>query len=305
MEKPTCWTGLVWARTNRYRPIAEHSSRSIPEVRVVKWRCPQCGKPHERNDPPCDNCGHHRFERAVVPQAVADDEREQFVWACTACGRHHQRNNPPCSRCGNGTFEKRPLEYDDFEPDETSSYLELAGRFEVGAALVLVLLFAVGVLGFVGVIDIPGLTPQGPPSVADVPGSNDTVAGLSLSDVETSVVDAIDARRTERLDRDSGLDSMATYANQRLVKNEYTDEDRELSREQLGRFDTGCTGSLAVSQASTRSVGTNTTVEPIVTTALAQFLGVETPPTDESIDAIGIDAHAGPDGRVYVLIAYC
>ena len=66
----------------------------------------------------------------------------------------------------------------------------VAGWTVVGG---LVLLLAVGALGFTGVIDIPGLTPQGPPSVADVPGSNDTVAGLAMEDIETSVVEAMAA----------------------------------------------------------------------------------------------------------------
>lgn len=72
----------------------------------MKWRCDWCGKPHERNDPPCDNCGHHSFERAVVP-SVPDDGGGPIEWVCTECGRSHPRHSPPCSRCGHTTLEKR------------------------------------------------------------------------------------------------------------------------------------------------------------------------------------------------------
>ncbi|MEF8830385.1 MAG: hypothetical protein V5A23_02475, partial [Halobacteriales archaeon] len=64
----------------------------------MKYRCEWCGKPHERNDPPCDNCGHHSFERAVVPKAP-EEAPEEYVWVCPECGRVHPRNSPPCSRC--------------------------------------------------------------------------------------------------------------------------------------------------------------------------------------------------------------
>ena len=269
----------------------------------MKWRCPQCGKPHEKNDPPCDNCGHHKFERAVVPTASADADHEQFVWACTECGRHHQRNNPPCSRCGNAAFEKQPLEYDDFVPDETPSYFELAGRLEVGAALVVVALVAVGVLGYLGVINVPGLTPQGPPTVEDVPGDADTVGNLSLVEVETTVFAELNVDRTPRIERSGGFDSMATYINQRLVKNAYTDEDRDISREQIRRFDLQCSGQVRAQQAQTATaVAEDAEPETIVRELLPQFSFTE---PAESIERVGIDAHAGPDDRVFVTVAYC
>lgn len=74
----------------------------------MRWRCEWCGKPHEENDPPCDNCGHGKFEEAVVQQAGAgDDQDSMLVWVCTECGREHTKNSPPCSRCNNATFERR------------------------------------------------------------------------------------------------------------------------------------------------------------------------------------------------------
>ncbi len=272
----------------------------------MKWRCPQCGKPHEKNDPPCDNCGHHKFERAVVPQAAAETDHEQFVWACSECGRHHQRNNPPCSRCGAASFEKKPLDYDDFEPDDTSSYLELAGRLEVGAAIVLVALVTVGVLGVTGVIDIPGLTPQGPPTISDVPGDADEVDGIALSAVESELVGELDAQRTDPLRRESGLDSMATYLNRDFVKVTYTDADSAVDREDLRRFDTGCDGDILFSRAvTTRPVDTDQTADSVAGSLLPDLQSTTRTPTDSSITRIGVDAHAGKDGRVFVWIAYC
>ncbi|QSG09734.1 hypothetical protein [Halapricum desulfuricans] len=267
----------------------------------MKWRCPQCGKPHERNDPPCDNCGHHRFERAVVPQATAEDDREQFVWACADCGRHHQRNNPPCSRCGGTTFEKKPLAYDDFETGDTPGYFELAGRVEAAAALVVVALVAVGALGFLGVIDIPGLTPQGPPSVEAVPGNETAVGDLSMAEVETSVFAELNVDRTPRLERSGDLDSMATYVNQRLVKNAYTDDDREITRNQLRRFDVRCSGTISVEQEWTMTAVADGTDAETTARRLLEQLG----PTPDSVERVGIDAHAGPDDRVFVTVAYC
>lgn len=269
----------------------------------MKWRCPQCGKPHEHNDPPCDNCGHHRFERAVVPQATADEEREQFVWACVDCGRHHQRNNPPCSRCGGTTFEKQPLDYDGFETGENPGYADLAGRFEAGAALVVIAIVTVGVLGYLGVVDVPGLTPQGPPSVEDVPGNETAVGDLSLADVEAAVLTELNDGRESPLDRTDGLDSMATYVNQRLVKNDYTDENEEITGDQIRQFDSQCSGSVTIQQAATpMAVADDTEPETVARELLAQFAMSN---QSDSIQSVGIDAHTGPDGRVFVTVAFC
>ena len=209
----------------------------------MKWRCPQCGKPHAKNDPPCDNCGHHKFEQAVVPTASADEDHEQFVWACTECGRHHQRNNPPCSRCGNAKFEKKPLDYDEFDPGSTASYFDLVGRLEVGAAIVIVALVTVGVLGYLGVVNVPGLTPQEPPTVENVPGDADVVGDLSLADVEQQVMADLEEGGVESVERTGTLDDLATYLNRGTVKSTYTDAEVDL-RSNLQEFDVRCSGRL-------------------------------------------------------------
>ena len=275
----------------------------------MKWRCPQCGKPHEKNDPPCDNCGHHKFERAVVPTASADEDHEQFVWACTECGRHHQRNNPPCSRCGNAKFEKEPLDYDEFDPGSTASYFDLVGRLEVSAALVIVALVTVGVLGFLGVINVPGLTPQGPPTVENVPGNETAVGDGSLADVETSVFGELNVDRTPRIGRAGGLDAIATYVNQRTVKSAYTDTDGRISDDQLRQFDVSCSGRLGYLPLQTREpVNDGDTADAVAREFTPTLESIRTAETGEQtyrLENVGIDAHAGPDGRVFVTVAFC
>lgn len=81
----------------------------------MEWRCEWCGKPHEADDPPCDNCGHGSFERAVAPVAP-EGEGGPTVWVCTECGRDHPRNTPPCSRCGAMTLEQDEQTYEEGDP---------------------------------------------------------------------------------------------------------------------------------------------------------------------------------------------
>jgi hypothetical protein len=75
----------------------------------MEWRCEWCGKPHDENDPPCDNCGHGSFEQAVVRRtdlSEGSEEASTVVWVCTECGREHTKHSPPCSRCNNATLER-------------------------------------------------------------------------------------------------------------------------------------------------------------------------------------------------------
>lgn len=273
----------------------------------MKWRCPQCGKPHERNDPPCDNCGHHKFERAVVPVSTAEEGHEQFIWVCTECGRQHQRNNPPCSRCGNATFEKQPFNYDDFDTGSTPSYFDLIGRLEIGGALVLLGLIAVGVLGFAGIINIPGITPQGPPTVQDVPGNADTIGSVPLADVESELLADLDAGRDTPFERTDGLDAVATYVAQRYVKSQAAGENLTLSREVLSRFDTQCSGLPTLSLSATMPPsGSEVTAGDLAETVRLFPIGQSgEPPGSATATRIGIDAHASPDGALIVATAHC
>jgi hypothetical protein len=96
----------------------------------MEWRCEWCGKPHEENDPPCDNCGHGSFERAVVRQtdlSEGGDPDTMTVWVCTACGREHPKHSPPCSRCNNATLEREEKRVDE------SNLTERPGSADTGA----------------------------------------------------------------------------------------------------------------------------------------------------------------------------
>lgn len=103
----------------------------------MKYRCEWCGKPHERNDPPCDNCGHHSFERAVVPKSP-EETPEEYVWVCPECGRVHPRNSPPCSRCGHMQLEKRSQDY--LDPGEVGggTWQDAVEWWQVGLVLAVV-----------------------------------------------------------------------------------------------------------------------------------------------------------------------
>ena len=105
----------------------------------MKWRCGWCGKPQERNDPPCDNCGHHAFEKAVVPLAP-ESGTGPTVWVCESCGRSHPRNRPPCSRCGHTKLKKEvQSREDDFDTEpETEPWTDPesgGGDSETGAEI--------------------------------------------------------------------------------------------------------------------------------------------------------------------------
>lgn len=93
----------------------------------MEWRCEWCGKPQEENDPPCDNCGHGKFEKAVVREKSLDsDVNSTVVWVCTACGREHTKNSPPCSRCNNAKLERQRKEI----TDENLTTLPGEGRLD-------------------------------------------------------------------------------------------------------------------------------------------------------------------------------
>ncbi|WP_158854776.1 hypothetical protein [Halorhabdus sp. CUG00001] len=273
----------------------------------MKWRCPQCGKPHERNDPPCDNCGHHNFERAVVPEAPNSD-RESFVWVCAECGRQHQRNNPPCARCGHGIFEKQPLEAEEIDLS-TRGYLDLIGRVELAAIGVLIGLLAVGALAITGVVTVPGLTPQGPPTVENVPGNATAADGLSLGDVETAYLAGLNDRRgaagSTPLERAATLDAVATYYNQHRVKSVYGDGTLPARDELEANFAVQC-------RASIYSLGP---VQPNWTSVDSPAALGETLATDRLVDEAGtvqrtasrtgIDMHRAPDGTLFVTQVIC
>jgi len=190
----------------------------------MEWRCEWCGKPHEENDPPCDNCGHGQFEKAVVPRTdLAEGEggpEATLVWVCTECGREHPKHAPPCSRCGNATLEKQRQRVDESELSAPGYVDLLTPQYAalIGIAAVFAVVLALGVTG---VVDLPGMGTD-VPDVEDVPGNATAVDGIPLAAIEDAYVDELndqrEARGVERLERAEGLDEVATFFNQRQVK---------------------------------------------------------------------------------------
>lgn len=337
----------------------------------MKWRCDWCGKPHERNDPPCDNCGHHSFEKAVVPTvsdggsdgpiewicaacgrshprnsppcsrcghttlekregpnaqggvdplAEADDARgdgpggdEMTVWVCTACDREHPRHNPPCSRCGNMDLERRVESFEDLEPAgggwldalDLQHALGFAGAF---LFLGLILASTLGVLN---------LGIGGPLPVEDVPGEGDTVAGLSLGDVERAYVAELNERRAaageSTLERSDRLDEIAAYNNKRYVKATHgegsmpSEDDLEDATEDVEE----CTYTIhyvnyrvGFADRPEDSVGEFAT-ESALAAALLDEYATRYGFLDETNGFVGVDVHVGPDGQVFVTQVVC
>lgn len=283
----------------------------------MEWRCEWCGKPHETNDPPCDNCGHGRFEEAVVQMGPAETgDSTRPVWTCAACGRDHEKHSPPCSRCGNATLEKRERDYSDVEPTDSTGWLDvLDRRYTAGFAVVGVLALVLG-LGIVGVVDLPAVGSVGPPSPPDVPGASRSIDGVSLTDAERAVVETVnDDREAEglgTLDRQETLTAMATYYNTRRVEHDYEDADAPTLSE-LEPFEPNCRNSIAVLPYSRLYVA-DLLDESTDATALGRTLArgdgsadslSERLAADEQRSGIGVDIHAAPEREIFVTVVAC
>lgn len=290
----------------------------------MKWRCEYCGKPHERNDPPCGNCGHSEFEKAVVPmapEAEDEDASRTYAWICTECGNDHPKHTPPCDRCGNAKLERRELSYDEDEiveemlegsssqaPTADVGYLEV-----IDAKLVLLFLGVAAVvaylaLGFFGVVQIPGISPTPP-----VPGNATTADGLLFTDVESAYVGALNTRRSEdgfgNLTADENLASAATYINQQVVRAQYGDEERPRvdQSEVSNRLGDDCADGYAPATYSydpdraDEASSAERELAQRLTTSYARTSSFE----NGSEGLVGIDLHAGPDGVLYVTQIVC
>jgi hypothetical protein len=278
----------------------------------AKFRCAWCGKPQTRNDPPCDNCGHHKFERAVVPAAPdpGEDYQREPVWVCPECGRTHQKNSPPCRRCGNATLERHvPTDEDYAEELAGTSYLDiLEPRYVAGFAVAFVGLAAL-VLAAAGVITLPGMG-GGDLTVTDVPGSGEEIDGVALADVETAYLDAIDERRTdagreafERVDR---LDAVSRFATQRRVKAVYGDGQPASGDRIVDATGDACGTdevTLRLYRAEVDSGGQS--AEDIAAALVGQVTARDSTPVGADGTLTGVDVHAGPDGRVFLTQLVC
>jgi DNA-directed RNA polymerase subunit RPC12/RpoP len=277
----------------------------------MEWRCEWCGKPQEEDDPPCDNCGHASFERAVVPRTdltEGEGPDETIVWVCTECGRTHTKHSPPCSRCGNRKLVREAQGVDESELT-APGYLDLLTPKYVAGLVVVLGLAAVFVLGVTGIVYVPGLS-SGLPPISDVPGDAATSGDRSLAAVEDAYLDALNDRRSEAgfgtLSRNADIDDVAEFANQRVVKADYGD----------GQPPEQGTINDALSGTCDRARGTLVTLEP--------ENGVDAADSDEALAAalvdrriadgefvtadrglVGLDVHVAPDGTTYLTQFVC
>jgi len=268
----------------------------------MEWRCEWCGKPHEENDPPCDNCGHGSFEQAVVRQGPDESGPETTtVWVCTECGRTHTKHSPPCSRCGNHELVMEEQRVGDGELDVPSYFDLLTPRYALGLLLVLGLA-TVFLLGVTGIVDVPGFGTS-VPEVEDVPGSATTAGNASLEDVEESYVSALNDRRSEEgaesVSRTDDLDEVATYVTRQNVKADHGDANLPSADRVNSLLDERCDGEVTI-QLLMRSSGENTTAAD-----LGVGFAAESPLGPDAATDVGVATHTAPDGTVYLTVVVC
>lgn len=290
----------------------------------MEWRCAWCGKPHEENDPPCDNCGHGEYEKAVVPMAPEgeDDGETITAWVCTECGHEHPKHTPPCDRCGGADLERREMDYDEDEivaemldegragPSADVGYLDVLDAKLVLGFVGVAALIAVLALGYLGYVDVPGIGPD------PAPGYADSVDGIALDDVEAAYVAELNDRRAANgyanLTADERVGSAATYYNKQRVRRAYADGERADGRELSQRLGNACTADevdpLIYNVSS--ELGQDGGGEFDSAADLARVL-VETSHAGEESYAnasgglVGVDVHVAPDGTVFVTQFAC
>jgi len=273
----------------------------------MEWRCEWCGKPHEEDDPPCDNCGHGSFERAVVRRTdlSTDGPEATRMWVCTACGREHTKHSPPCSRCGAADLELREVSVDD---DELASrgYRDLLSPFYLVALVVAVLLAVLLFLGLTGAVDVPGFGGGDIPAVSDVPGNATHADGVSLAAVEAAYLDAqrerLDAETRATLDRDGTLDDLARYVNQRQVKQLLADGDPPDSELVFETVERTCEGDQFGTLPLTIDPGEARTASALGAAFADAYAGADATVSGERT---GVDVHRLPDGRLVLWQLYC
>ncbi|WP_049923282.1 hypothetical protein [Halopiger djelfimassiliensis] len=276
----------------------------------MKWRCTWCGKPHAENDPPCDNCGHNAFERAIVREGEREgsdstatqtvDTGTTYVWTCPNCGRDHVRNNPPCSRCGNPDLEKTEQRYDDVDRElDRPGWLEVAKPYAPFLA-VIALVAALFITGIVPPSVLPGI---GAPTPPEAPGNGSERAGIDLEATEQIVHERLEDSRQEPRSYDPGLAAYAEYRNRAYVAKEYDDASPDAVAP--GDFDTPCGGPVRGGLVPTGVPIDEFEDEDDLADAVAAILEPSDGGTAPEYTAEGLDLHVAPDDTVVGYYATC
>ncbi|RKD97103.1 hypothetical protein [Halopiger aswanensis] len=295
----------------------------------MKWRCTWCGKPHAENDPPCDECGHNVFEKAVVRAdedssnanggagtSGAPDELDgatpgtvdtgtQYVWRCPNCGRDHVRNNPPCSRCGNPDLEQTEQTYDEIDRElETPSWLELAKPY----APILVVIGLVVALFATGIVPPSVLPGIGPPSPPDAPGNGSQAGGIDLDRTAELVHEELETDRGAADSRtyDADLAAFAEYWNRALIASDYGDANPEPADPDAFGVDCAAEDVVAVQLPQLEEDIDGYDDESDLAAEIADALR----PTADSgssgdLSAEGLDLHVTDDGEIHGFYATC
>jgi len=280
----------------------------------MDWRCEWCEKPHEENDPPCDNCGHGSYETAVT-QVNHEVVPGGAVWVCQDCGRTHQRNSPPCNRCGGADFERRAEapETDPVDEIGTRWVDVIEPRYVAGYAVVAVLLGTI-LLSALGVITLPGAQlADGPPEIPAAPGSADTVGDLSLADTEAAYVEVLNDRRTAEgaaaLSRNDTADDAAAYYNKATVA-ALAGDRRRPDRDDLRRFGLACESPTPVSyrvapERTGQPVSEFESERALATALVDSYVERGKPFRTAEVGLVGVDIHVAPDDTVFVTYVVC
>jgi hypothetical protein len=278
----------------------------------MEWRCEWCGKPHEEDDPPCDNCGHGKFEKAVVRQtdlAEGNERETTLVWVCTDCGREHPKHSPPCSRCGNVELEKQRQHVDEAELT-APGYLDLLTPQYLAAFLFTLLVAAVFVSGVLGIVDVPGFDQGG--EVENVPGNKTTAGETDIADIEEAYVSALNGRFQEQndgtLERNEELDELATRYNQRSIKAAVADGQQVDEQEFSNRLSDVCQVGQGAPEISLQTVSIeftgNETAKELGERITWKMLEEHVFGPAFGANAIGVDIHY-LDGQLYVAQFLC
>lgn len=274
----------------------------------MEWMCAECGALHQKNNPPCKECGAMQFEKTVVRRKPEDDNVDpaNVEWECPECGRRHPKNNPPCSKCGNMQLDSVEVDHSTDEPVSagfsTHDMLKAVGLITVVAVLIF------GVLN-------TGVLNQSSPTVNNVPGEANESSGLDLRTVEYNIYENINEERSIEgigtLSVKSKPTEMAKYYNKLMVKRGQYPLNKS-SKDVFKSF--SCHPTLAYnrigyeSATNERAIGYYSTEEELAREISRSWLSSsDTRPIllDEESSSMGVDVHVAPNGDVYVTVVLC